>query len=78
MCTFLLCREDCIVLSSRGTAAFGNMQFMLDLDSVGMFGPPFMTANGKSNLTKTSTASVDDTCCSLVHLVLVYLLFIFV
>ena len=70
------------MLSSRGTAAYGNLQFMLDLDTIGtMYGPPFMTTNNAKIPSKSSTAGfghVEDgslssstaipSGCSLVHL----------
>ena len=71
------------MLSSRGTAAYGNLQFMLDLDTFGtMYGPPFMTTNNAKIPSKSSTSgsaghaedgslsssTVIPSGCSLVHL----------
>jgi hypothetical protein len=77
-------RDDVIVLSASGTAATGDLNFMLDLDAVGMFGPPYIPTNGLSaklankgvamgdgstpELTSGGSYQGNNTTCSLVHL----------
>ena len=60
-----------VVLCATGTAAQGNLNMMLDLDAVGIYGPPFIpTAASKLPAVKPQAANGDGppSCCSLVHL----------
>ena len=53
----LVCfREDIIILCASGTAVVGNLTFMMDLDSVGLFGPPFKP-NSSVGRTKSDAGS---------------------
>ena len=36
--------DDVVVLCASGTAAQGNLSMMLDLEAVGIYGPPFIPA----------------------------------
>ena len=58
-------RDDVVVLCAAGTAAQGNLSFMLDLEAVGIFGPPFIpTGSGDQKQRRASSPPP----CSLVHL----------
>ena len=41
-------REDVVVLCASGTAVIVDLSYMLDLESVGNFGPPFIPFNANS------------------------------
>ena len=43
-----VCREDVVVLCASGTAVIVDLSYMLDLESVGNFGPPFIPFNPNS------------------------------
>ena len=47
-------REDIIILCASGTAVVGNLSFMLDLEAVGIFGPPFKP-NNAGNVMRTKS-----------------------
>ena len=39
------CSDDVVVLCASGTAVIVDLSYMLDLESVGTFGPPFIPCN---------------------------------
>ena len=65
--------DDVVVLCASGTAAFADLNFMLDLDpagSGGIFGPPFITAHSdKTQQQGTSSQGGSQRLdCSFVHI----------
>ena len=50
LCHHLFGREDVVVLCASGTAVIVDLSYMLDLEAVGTFGPPFIpfSANAAS------------------------------
>lgn len=49
--------EDVVVLCAAGTAAQGNLSYMLDLESVGIYGPPFIPNSGGGGASGSDAAS---------------------
>ena len=41
----IFCSDDVVVLCASGTAVIVDLSYMLDLESVGTFGPPFIPCN---------------------------------
>jgi len=77
--------DDVVVLCASGTAAQGNLSMMLDLEAVGIYGPPFIPATSlapsalhppkqqplltKANNNKAQPARAKDSGCSQCSLV---------
>ena len=55
-----------VVLCATGTAAQGNLHMMMDLDAVGIYGPPFIPTSATRLPAVNQVAG--GPCCSLVHL----------
>lgn len=58
-----------MVLSASGTAVSGNLNHMLEFDSVGLFGPPFLSFNPKVKHA-SANEEISSTCnntCSILH-----------
>ena len=62
--------DDLVVLSASGTAVVGNLNFMLELESVGLFGPPYLPLGSRPTTSSKSGAPVqeDNAVCSLLHI----------
>ena len=58
---YFIFREDIIILCASGTAVVGNLSFMLDLEAVGIFGPPFKPNNAGNVLRTKSDAGYYPT-----------------
>ena len=66
--------DDLVVLSASGTAVVGNLNFMLELESVGLFGPPYLPLGSRPTTSSKSGAPVqeDNAVCSLLHITIRY------
>ena len=60
--------DDLVVLSASGTAVVGNLNFMLDLESVGLFGPPYLPVGSRPTTSSKSTTVNENNICSLLHI----------
>ena len=64
--------EEIVVLSANGTAVTAKLNYMLDLDPSGLFGPPYLSNVYKGTRINTaggaSEENADNKECSLLHL----------
>lgn len=69
---FLRDRDDLVVLSASGTAAVGNLNFMLDLDPLGLFGAPYLSLGSRQNTSNKPSMNLGsndeaNNLCKLLH-----------
>ena len=69
---FVPFRDDLVVLSASGTAVVGNLNFILDLDPMGLFGPPYLPFGPRPPTNASTKAPSDEPTtnnfCSLLHI----------
>ncbi len=64
-------REDIVVLSASGTAVVGNLNYMLDLESVGVFGPPYVPLTSRPSVVSKPPQLEENqrnNTCGLLHI----------